>query len=103
MLQALVLRDNNLTGTIPATLGNLTSLQLLDLSHNQLSGASQPGLAALGACAALRTLAVGGNPGLLGTWPDEWGALALLENLLADATGLAGEGWRGGGGLNCRW
>uniref|UniRef100_A0A0D9XVM7 non-specific serine/threonine protein kinase n=1 Tax=Leersia perrieri TaxID=77586 RepID=A0A0D9XVM7_9ORYZ len=30
--------DNNLTGSIPATISNLTNLNLIDLSRNQLSG-----------------------------------------------------------------
>ncbi|GFZ04587.1 TCP family transcription factor 4 [Actinidia rufa] len=37
-LQELDLRGNDIKGMIPSCLGNLTSIQLLDLSHNQLSG-----------------------------------------------------------------
>ena len=37
-LQALYLRDNQLTGAIPETLGQLENLQALYLSGNQLTG-----------------------------------------------------------------
>ena len=38
-LERLVLADNQLTGSIPETFTNLTNLKYLDLSHNQLTGA----------------------------------------------------------------
>ena len=34
----LILNDNNLAGTIPAELGNLTNLQILDIRNNKLTG-----------------------------------------------------------------
>ncbi|KAF7803760.1 LRR receptor-like serine/threonine-protein kinase FLS2 [Senna tora] len=46
-LQMLDLSHNHLSGRIDPCLGNLTSLQALDLSHNSLSGSIPPSLFAL--------------------------------------------------------
>lgn len=56
------------------------------------AGDSAGGLAALGNCSGLTHLALGGNAGLTGAWPDEWGALAALEYLEADGTNISGAG-----------
>ena len=37
-VDSLILEENDLSGTLPASLGNLTDLQMLDLSDNVLSG-----------------------------------------------------------------
>lgn len=66
---------NNLSGTLPASLGNLTSLQSLWLSGNQgLSGSIPP---ELGSLTSLRILALSGNQ-LSGSIPS---ALTNLTNL----------------------
>ncbi|MXV94897.1 MAG: hypothetical protein F4Y07_15445 [Gemmatimonadetes bacterium] len=41
----LVLTDNNLRGSIPSGIGNLTSLSLLGLGENHIEGAIPPELA----------------------------------------------------------
>ena len=61
----LALPGNNLSGTLPAALGSLTSLTTLDLSDNQLSG-TIPDLTAL---TQLQTLNLSANQ-LSGTIPD---------------------------------
>ena len=43
----LILRDSQLTGTIPVELGNLTNLRILALGGNQLSGTIPPELGRL--------------------------------------------------------
>ena len=43
-VQSLNLRQNNLTGTLSSSLGNLSSLSELNLSNNQLSGNIPPEL-----------------------------------------------------------
>ena len=78
------LRTRQLTGTIPAELGNLTNLEGLSLSQNFLSG---PIPAALGTLAQLRSLHLYQNR-LTGAIPAELanlrqlGALTLAENAL---------------------
>ncbi len=62
-LRNLYLNDNSLTGSIPATLGNLSTLRYLDLSNNQLTG-SLP--STLRNRTDLRLLRLGGNPSNFG-------------------------------------
>ena len=58
-LQVLALRDNQLTGGIPAELGNLVALKELWLNNNQLTG----GISAdLGTLIALQKLLLERNP-----------------------------------------
>ena len=66
---------NQLTGTIPATLGNLASLESLAMGRNELSG---PIPAELGNLSGLTLLALGGNQ-LTGTVPTWLGDLNNLE------------------------
>ncbi|HEV7787362.1 MAG TPA: pre-peptidase C-terminal domain-containing protein, partial [Thermoanaerobaculia bacterium] len=80
-LQVLDLSANQLTGTMPPQLGNLAALTYLDLSSNAFTGAIPPDLSRL---ANLQTLYLGGNQ-LSGTIPGELGNLAALEQIgLAD-------------------
>uniref|UniRef100_A0A0D3EJL8 Receptor kinase-like protein Xa21 n=1 Tax=Oryza barthii TaxID=65489 RepID=A0A0D3EJL8_9ORYZ len=57
-LEKLQLRKNSLTGKIPASLANLSSLQHLSLSYNKLEGLIPPGL---GDIAGLRYLFLNAN------------------------------------------
>ena len=98
---SLTLAHNNLTGTLPAALGDLADLTELDLSGNRLSGSLPPALgglrnleeldlhdnrlsgslpAALGGLVNLETLDLGGNR-LSGAIPATVGALVDLETL----------------------
>ena len=68
---------NQLTGTIPAELGNLASLEWLHLWNNQLTGAIP---SELGNLSSLTVLNLGGNQ-LTGTIPPELGNLTKLTRL----------------------
>ena len=82
----LSLRKNQLTGTIPAELGNLTGLQKLNLHVNQLTGAIPT---ELGNLASLRDLSLNHNQ-LTGTIPTELGNLASLQDLWLQNNQLTG-------------
>ena len=69
---------NQLTGGIPAELGNLTNLQSLDLYGNQLSGTIPT---QLGNLTNLQELVLGYNQQIHGTIPPELGNLANLQYL----------------------
>ena len=84
-LTTLQLNDNNLTGSIPAELGNLTALAGLFLESNELSG---PIPAELGNLTALMTLYLFGN-NLTGSIPAELGNTAL-RLLLLESNQLSG-------------
>jgi Leucine-rich repeat (LRR) protein len=73
----LALSENGLTGTLPASVGNLANLQALDLEGNALSG---PLPKTLGRLANLRTLYLGLNQ-ISGALPRELGSLARLQIL----------------------
>ena len=76
-LESLVLLYNGLTGPIPAELGDLTKLESLWLGDNQLTG---PIPAELGDLTNLESLWLGGNQ-LTGPIPAWLGALTKLESL----------------------
>lgn len=80
-LQDLELSENQLSGPIPPELGNLKNLQRLDLGGNQLSGPIPPELAQLD---SLQYLFLGGNQ-LSGCIPP---ALFDVEWHNLDGTGL---------------
>jgi len=77
----LTLEDNNLSGPLPAQLGNLTQVNEISLPLNRLSGSIPTSLSAL---ALLTTLNLSDNQ-LTGPIPAQMGALAALQTLnLAD-------------------
>ena len=76
----------NLTGTIPASLGNLSQLESLDLYSNQLTGTIP---ATLGSLSQLKYLDLGENQ-LTGTIPASLGNLSQLEYLYLNSNQLTG-------------
>ena len=72
-LQFLGLSDNELTGAVPAEIGQLTSLKMLDLSYNKLTSLS----AEIGQLTSLKQLNLSGNQ--LTSLPAEIGQLTSLE------------------------
>ena len=86
-LRTLILDDNQLSGAIPAALGDLANLRKLDLCGNQLSGEIP---AALGDLANLTYLVLWGND-LSGEIPADLGNLANLRILSLHNNQLSGE------------
>ena len=74
---SLALSENNLTGPLPAELGDLPELQYLRLDYNLITG---PIPASLGTLAALQVLDLSGNL-LGGPIPAELGGLPALATL----------------------
>ena len=83
----LSLLDNQLSGQLPAELGNLTSLEYLRLYSNQLSGELP---VELGNLISLRAMQLANNR-LNGGLPAEWGNLTSLELLSLHRNHLSGE------------
>ena len=81
------LGGNDLTGALPAELGNLASLTHLDLRRNTLGGEIP---SELGNLANLTTLYLFGNE-LSGEIPPELASLTNLERLLLYSNDLSGE------------
>ena len=89
----LILNYNQLTGEIPAELGNLANLQTLDLWENQLTG---PIPSELGGLPSLEWLDLSDNQ-LTGPIPSELSRLTNLEHLSLSQnmlTGCVPEAWR---------
>ena len=86
-LQVLDLSHNQLTGAIPPELAQLGHLQVLDLSFNRLTGSIPPELGQLG---HLQSLDLRSN-GLTGTIPPTLGRLGQLEWLHLDHNRLTGS------------
>ena len=80
------LSENQLSGTIPAEIGNLTSLTFLDLGFNQLSGTIP---AEIGSLTSLQDLELHVNQ-LSGTIPAEIGNLTSLTSLSISYNQLSG-------------
>ena len=85
-LETLDLRGNDLSGPIPAELGNLASLVVLTLGRNALTGAIP---AELGNLVHLGTLKLDYNA-LTGPIPPELGRLTNLERLTLASNALTG-------------
>ncbi|KAJ4843181.1 hypothetical protein Tsubulata_016362 [Turnera subulata] len=83
---AFKLKGFNLTGTIPAELGNLTYLLELDLTRNYISGSIPTSLTML---PNLRAINLIGNR-LNGSIPPEIGNIATLEELVLEDNLLSG-------------
>lgn len=86
-VRQLSLPANRLVDALPAALGELTALQHLDLSGNDLAGVELP--AELGQLAALQTLDLSDNA-LAGPIPAELGALGRLRSLNLSNNALSG-------------
>ena len=85
-VQWLILYQDNLAGSLPASLANLSNLQYLYLQVNQLSGLIP---AQLGNLANLRYLDLHSNK-LSGAIPAQLGSLASLQYLYLNANQLVG-------------
>ena len=85
-LERLYLNHNQLSGSIPDSLGDLTSLTELRLDHNQLSG---PIPDSLGDLTSLERLELGNNA-LSGSIPDSLGDLTRLQELRLQRNQLTG-------------
>ncbi len=86
-LTSLILSLNQLTGSIPSELGNLTALTSLDLNSNQLTG-SIP--SELGNLSALTSLDLASNQ-FTGSIPSELGNLTNLQQLYLASNQLTGS------------
>eukprot|EP01084_Bolivina_argentea_P012389 23215_1 len=86
LVQELNLNDNNLNGTIPNSIGNLTSLNWLDLSKNQLTGTISNNI---GKLTSLHVLYLQNNQ-LTGTIPNNIGNLTSLNWLYLSNNQLTG-------------
>ncbi|CAN6242763.1 unnamed protein product [Urochloa humidicola] len=84
---SLVLSHNNLTGGVPAALGGLTKLHIVDLSWNSLSGPIPPELSGM---ASLESLDLSRNS-LSGPIPPELTRLSFLSHLDVSHNNLSGE------------
>lgn len=87
VVQMVALATNNLNGTMPASLGNLASLQNLNLTYNRLSG-SIP--LQLGNLKNLRGLFLYFNQ-LSGSIPPQLGSMSSMQGLYLDDNQLSGS------------
>jgi hypothetical protein len=88
ILNAEAPNPGNLTGSLPAAIGNLTGLQVIDLASNEIGGSIPP---ALGKLKSLQALDLSGNF-LTGTIPASLGGLtALTVELDLHSNSLSGS------------
>lgn len=85
-LTSLTLARNDITGPVPATLAGLSQLQTLDLSENQLNGVIPT---QLGNLTALQTLSLANNQ-FTGGIPVQFGSLPALRMLDLGSNRLTG-------------
>jgi Leucine-rich repeat (LRR) protein len=85
-IKSIILFRNNLTGTIPSELGNLTNLGILSLGNNQLTGSIPIELVNLTSLTQLRLF----ENQLTGGIPAELDKLTVLEELILDSNQLTG-------------
>ena len=106
----LTLIDNNLSGSLPSQLGDLSNLEDINLASNNLTGPIPPQLsqleqlvnlrlhintlngllpADLGNLTNLKTLYLSGND-FTGSIPEKWGDLSDLQILLLNTNNLSG-------------
>lgn len=81
------LRTDGLSGSIPADVGLLTALTVLELNENELTGALP---SQIGVITALTTLTLEQNR-LTGSIPTEIGSLTTLTNMQLGGNGLNGS------------
>ncbi|KDP35942.1 hypothetical protein JCGZ_09914 [Jatropha curcas] len=86
-LQVIDLSNNKLTGGIPASIGNCSFLNVLDLSNNNLSGMLP---VSLGQLNQLQSLHLSNNK-LTGSFPSSFQNLSSLETLDLANNGLSGK------------
>ena len=86
-LERLFFNTNQLSGTIPAELGQLSSLEFLSFDRNQLSGAIP---VELGGLSSLEHLVLSTNE-LTGAIPRELGNLSSLDSLWLEHNQLSGS------------
>jgi len=86
-VSALLLPNNNLTGSIPPEIGNLTELDVLGLASNQLSG---PLPVELGNLFNLTALGLSNNQ-LSGNIPSQLGNLVKLKRMFLTTNQLSGN------------
>lgn len=91
-LQVLALNDNNLTGSIPASYGNILRLDSLNLSNNQLTGEIPVELANAGRVtddfSLLSAIQLSGNEGLTGEFPLAFTDASLMRVIEFDGTNI---------------
>ena len=84
-LEELILEDAGISGAIPPELGKLGNLTVLSLGSNSLTG---PIPRELGGLTSLKSLGIGGSP-LTGSIPPELGNLGNLEALVLSGTDIS--------------
>jgi Leucine-rich repeat (LRR) protein len=86
-LRSINLRQNHLTGSIPSQIGSLTKLDSLDIYHNQLTGELPP---EMGNMTQLSFINLENNL-LTGTIPKEFTNLGNLKTLAISCNHLSGD------------